>query len=86
MICKVQKRQHIKITNKAYRKNRREEGLYVAEEVNTQSIEAVAEMKKGSDKLDKLHIFKLNNSSMNIDPDYVCKSSTKILQMALDMD
>ena len=75
-----------KITNKAYRKNRREEGLYVAEEVNTQSIEAVAEMKKGSDKLDKLQIFKLNNSSMNNDPDYVCKSSTKILQMAIDMD
>ena len=75
-----------KITNKAYRKNRREEGLYVAEEVNTQSIEAVAEMKKESDELDKLHIFKLNNSSMNSDPDYVCKSSTKILQMAIDMD
>ena len=75
-----------KITNKAYKRNRREEGLYVAEEVNTQSIEAVAEMKKGSDKLDKLHIYKLNNSSMNSDPDYVCKSSTKILQMAIDMD
>ena len=75
-----------KITNKAYKRNRREEGLYVTEEVNTQLIEAVAEMKKGSDKLDKLHIYKLNNSSMNSDPDYVCKSSTKILQMAIDMD
>ena len=74
-----------KITNKAYMRNRRQEGN-VPEEVSTQSIEAVAEMKKGSDKLDKLHIFRLNNSSMNSDPDYVCKSSSKILQMALDMD
>ena len=52
-----------KITNNAYKANVRQHGIQVLDmEVSTQSIEAVAELKKGSDKLDPLHIYKLNNS------------------------
>ena len=76
-----------RITNRAYKKNRRDQGLTVDETpVSTQSIEAVAEVKKGSDKLDKLHIFRLNNSSLNDMPDFVIKSSSLILEIALEMD
>ena len=46
-----------KITNNAYKANVRQHGIQVLDmEVSTQSIEAVAELKKGSDKLDHLHI------------------------------
>ena len=49
-------------------------------------LEAVAEVKKGSDRLDKFHIFRMNNSSLNDLPDFVIKSSSTILPMALEMD
>ena len=76
-----------RITNRAYKKNRREQGLTVDDTpVSTQSIEAVAEVKKGSDRLDKFHIFRMNNSSLNDLPDFVIKSSSTILPMALEMD
>ena len=76
-----------KITNNAYKANVRQHGIQVLDmEVSTQSIEAVAELKKGSDKLDPLHIYKLNNSAMNGEPDYVMKSSSTMLEIALDMD
>ena len=76
-----------RITNRAYRKNRREQGITVDDVyVSTQSIEAVVEAKKGSDQLDKFHIFKINNGNMNDMPDFVVKSSSAILKMALDMD
>ena len=76
-----------RITNRAYRKNRREQGLTVDNVyVSTQSVGAVVEAKKGSDKLDKFHIYKINNSEMNDLPDFVVKSSSVILKMALDMD
>ena len=51
-----------------------------------QSLEAVAELKKGSDKIDPLHIYKINSKTMNNEPDYVMKSSSKILKVALMMD
>ena len=76
-----------KITNKAYKTNVRQHGIQGLDmEVSTQSIEAVAELKKGSDKVDPLHIYKLNNSAMNGEPDYVMKSSSTMLEIALDMD
>ena len=76
-----------KITNNAYKTNVRQHGIQVLDmEVSTQSIEAVAELKKGSDKVDPLHIYKLNNSLMNGEPDYVMKSSSTMLEIALDMD
>ena len=55
-------------------------------EVSTQSIEAVAELKKGLDKLDPFYIYKLDNSSLNGEPDYVMKSSSTMLEIALDID
>ena len=76
-----------KITNKAYKTNVRQHGIQGLDmEVSPQSIEAVAELKKGSDKVDPLHIYKLNNSAMNGEPDYGMKSSSTMLEIALDMD
>ena len=54
--------------------------------VETQSLEAVVELKKGSDHIDPLHIYKINSKPMNNQPDFVMKSSSKILKVALQMD
>ena len=54
--------------------------------VETQSLEAVAELKKGSDLIDPLHIYKINSKAMNNQPDFVMKSCSKILKVALQMD
>ena len=55
-------------------------------EVSTQSIEAVVELKKGSDEIDKYYIYEVNNSAMNNLPDYVIKSSSTVLRFAIQMD
>ena len=55
-------------------------------EVSTQSIEAVVELKKGSDELDKFYVYEINNSAMNNLPDFVVKSGSTFLQFAIDMD
>ena len=77
-----------KITSRSFATAKR--GTHVAlhmEEVKTQSLEAVAEVKEGSDDIDTFHIYKINTTSMNHnEPDYVMKSSRKILQIALLMD
>ena len=55
-------------------------------EVNIQSIDAVVELKKGSDELDKFYVYEINNSTMNNLPDMVMKSGKTVLQFAVDMD
>ena len=76
-----------RITTQAFHKIRRDmAGDPDTEPVEVQSIRAVALLKKTSDKIDPLHIFKLNDSGMNNQPDYVMKSSSKILTVALQMD
>ena len=55
-------------------------------EVSTQSIEAVVELKKGSDELDKFYVYEINNSAMNNLPDFVVKSGSTVLQFTIDMD
>ena len=76
-----------RITTQAYRKVKRDLAVDTPEQhVETQSLEAVAELKKGSDQLDPLHIYKINSKAMNNQPDYVMKSSSKILKVALMMD
>ena len=61
--------------------------VYTPEQhVETQSLEAVTELKKGSDLIDPLHIYKINSKAMNNQPDFVMKSSSKILKVALQMD
>ena len=57
-----------------------------SEEVQTQSLEAVAEVKKASDDIDTFYIYQINLKKMNNHPDYVMKASSKILQLAIDMD
>ena len=76
-----------RITTQAFRKVKREMAVDTSEQhVETQSLKAVAELKKGSDKIDPLHIYKINSKAMNNEPDYVMKSSSKILKVALMMD
>ena len=76
-----------RITTQAFRKVKRDMAVDTPEQhVETQSLKAVAELKKGSDKIDPLHIYKINSKAMNNEPDYVMKSSSKILKVALMMD
>lgn len=76
-----------RITTQAYRKVKRDMAHDIQGElVQTQSMEAVAILKKGSDKIDPFHIYKINSKAMNNQPDYVMKSSSKILTVALLMD
>ena len=76
-----------RITTQAFRKVKRDMAVDTPEQhVETQSLEAVAELKKGSDHIDPLHIYKINSKAMNNEPDYVMKSSSKILKVALMMD
>ena len=55
-------------------------------EVNIQSIDAVVELKKGSDELDKFYVYEINNSTMNNLPDMLMKSGQTVLEFAVDMD
>ena len=76
-----------RITTQAYQKIKRDMAMEITEQhVETQSLEAVAELKKGSDTIDPLHIYKINSKAMNNQPDFVMKSSSKILKVALQMD
>ena len=76
-----------RITTQAFRKVKRDMAVDTPEQhVETQSLEAVAELKKGSDNIYPLHIYKINSKAMNNEPDYVMKSSPKILKVALMLD
>ena len=75
------------ITSQAFRKLKRDKKAEQnPDQVETQSLEAVAELKKGSDTIDPFHIYHINSKKMNNLPDFVMKSSSKILQLAIDMD
>ena len=72
---------------KAYRHCRYKHRVHSdSTEVSAQSIEAVVELKKGSDELDKYYIYEINNSAMNNLPDFVVKSGSTVLQFAIEMD
>ena len=76
-----------RITTQAFRKVKRDMAVDTLEQhVETQSLEVVAELKKGSDQIDPLHIYKINSKAVNNELDYVMKSSSKILKLALMMD
>ena len=53
---------------------------------NRQSLDAVAQVKKGYDNIDKFYIYDINNSLMNDQPDYVFKSSLKMEKVTILMD
>ena len=64
-----------RITTQVFRKVKRDMAVDTPEQhVETQSLEAVAELKKGSDHIDPLHIYKINSKAMNNQPDFVMKS------------
>ena len=76
-----------RITTQAFHKLRRDmAGDPDTEPVQAHSMRAVALLKKTSDKIDPLHIFRMNDSALNNQPDFVMKSSSKILTVALQMD
>ena len=76
-----------RITTQAYHKIRRDMAPDAdTEPVKAHSIRAVAHLKKTSDKIDPFHIFRINDGEMNNKPDFVMKSSSKILTVAMEMD
>ena len=76
-----------RITYKAYRHCKYKHGLTSdSAQVSTQSIDAVVELKIGSDKLDKFYVYEVNNSAMNNLPDFVVKSGKTVLNFAVEMD
>ena len=76
-----------RIMYKAYRHCKYKHRVHLdSAEVSAQSIEAVVELKKGSDELDKYYIYEINNSAMNNLPDFVVKSGSTVLQFAVEMD
>ena len=75
------------ITYKAYRHCKYKHGLTSdSAQVSTQSIDAVVQLKIGSDKLDKFYVYEVNNSAMNNLPDFIVKSGTTVLKFAVEMD
>ena len=50
---------------------------------NRQSFDAVAEVKKGADDIDKFYIYCIKNSVMTDQPDYVFKLSLKMAKVAV---
>jgi hypothetical protein len=50
------------------------------------SFEAVGDFKKTTDADDEMLIYKMNNKDLNGEPSYVFKSSTKMAQLAIEMD
>ena len=74
-----------KISQQAFRKIRREVEDF-CEQVDTQSLTAVADVKKSSEKIDPDYIYKINSKGMNNNDDFVMKSSKHMLELALKMD
>ena len=76
-----------KMNPKAFRSVKSEQKVNLNyQEVEMQSLEAAGEVKKGSDHRDKFHIYRVNSEAMTNKPDYVMKSSSKILEIAVAMD
>ena len=76
-----------RITDQAFRKIKRSiKSESDMDKVEVQSLEAVGLVKEGSDTVDPFHIYKINSKRLNNKPDYVMKSSSKILKLAIDMD
>ena len=75
------------ITDQAFRKIKRSmKSESDLDKVEVQSLEAVGLVKEASDKVDPFHVYKINSKRLNNKPDYVMKSSSKILKLAIDMD
>ena len=76
-----------RITDQAFRKIKRTmKAESPLDLVEVQSLEAVGHVKEGSDKVDPFHVYKINSKRLNNKPDYVMKSSSKILKLAVEMD
>ena len=76
-----------RLTDQAFRKIKRSiKAESQMDKVEVQSLEAVGLVKEGSDKVDPFHLYKINSKRLNNKPDYVMKSSSKILKLAIDMD
>ena len=76
-----------RLSARAYRSVKKEiRNEFNPEEVSTQSLEAVQILKEKSDGLDKFYIFRINSKGMNGKPDFVMKSSTLSMKLALQLD
>ena len=75
------------ITDQAFRKIKQSiKSESDMDKVEVQSLEAVGLVKEGSDTVNPFHVYKINSKRLNNKPDYVMKSSSKILKLAIDMD
>ena len=76
-----------RITDQAFRKIKQSiKSESDMDKVEVQSLEAVGLVNEGSDTVDPFHVYKINSKRLNNKPDYVMKSSSKILRLAIDMD
>ena len=75
------------LTDQAFRKIKRSiKAESPLDKVEVQSLEAVGHVKEGSDQVDPFHVYKINSKRLYNRPDFVMKSSSKILRLAIDMD
>ena len=76
-----------RITDQAFRKIKRTmKAESPLDLVEVQSLEAAGHVKEGSDKVDPFRVYKINSKRLNNKADYVMKSSSKILKLAVEMD
>ena len=75
-----------KLSNTSRIRQIRSQVLKVDQNTNVQSLAAVAMFKEACDKVDKFHIFKMNDGRMNTQTDFVFKTSRLSAELGLMMD
>ena len=75
-----------KLSNRSRIRQIRSQVLEVDQNTNVQSLAAVAMFKEACDKVDKFHIFKMNDGRMNTQTDFVFKTSRLSAELGLMMD
>ena len=75
-----------KLSNRSRIRQIRSQVLEVDQNTNVQSLAAVAMFKEACDKVDKFHIFKMNDGQMNTQADFVFKTSRLSAELGLMMD
>ena len=75
-----------KLSNRSRIRQIRSQLLEVDQNTNVQSLAAVAMFKEACDKVDKFHIYKMNDGRMNTQTDFVFKTSRLSAELGLMMD
>ena len=75
-----------RLGNKRRLKQIRRDTIEVEQNTDIHSLSAVGIFKRGCDENDKYHIYRVNDSCMNRDPDYVFKTSKVMAEIGIQMD